>query len=291
MSSENVTRDFLSSFTMTNQEFALFRDLVYQLVGINLNDTKKMLLVSRLSKRLRTLGLKTFKDYYKILESQGETGEELGIFINQVTTNKTDFFREEHHFHYLSGTILPRLFSECSTDRKRNIRIWSAGCSTGEEPYTLAMVLCEYMRLNKVSADVKILATDIDTGVLEHAVAGRYKSDRIGGISPDYLHRYFSHEADGSWLVGDELRSLLKFGRLNLMHPFPFKYGFDVIFCRNVLIYFTPEDRKKLVGKYCEVLRPNGNLALGHSESLVTEGLPLKNLGTTMYQLLRGGHA
>lgn len=284
--SNDVNTDFLSSFTMTDQEFILFRDLVYDLVGINLNDTKKMLLVSRLSKRLRTLGLRTFKEYYKILEDQGESGEELGTFINQVTTNKTDFFREEHHFNILSQNILPRLFSEVARDRKRNIRIWSAGCSTGEEPYTLAMVVTEYMRVHSLKADVKILATDIDTGVLEHAIQGVYKRDRIGGISQDYLKRYFSQEADGSWLVGNELRSLLKFGRLNLMHPLPFKYGFDVIFCRNVLIYFTPEDRKKLVRKYCEVLRPEGYLALGHSESLVTEGLPLRGLGTTMYQLV-----
>jgi chemotaxis protein methyltransferase CheR len=282
---------FSKAYVLSDEEFTKFKNLVYKIVGINLNDTKKMLLISRLSKRLRVLGLSNFSDYYDYLVAEGARHDELNTFVNLITTNKTDFFREQHHFDLLSSQVLPRLAQRVRRGQQKNIRIWSAGCSTGEEPYTMAMVVQEFLRTSGERLDIRILATDIDTSVLAHAQAGIYRRNRISGVANEYLQRYF-HNHDGESLVVDNsLKAMIRFGRFNIMHDFPFKFGFDVIFCRNVLIYFSPQDRKHLVAKYCSVLRPDGCLALGHSESLVVDSLPLRSLGTTFYQLKGEHHA
>jgi len=273
-----------SAIEITNKEFDDMRGLVYRLAGIHLNDSKKMLVVSRLSKRLRTLGFQSFGQYYTYLQDPNVAKDELVTFINQITTNKTDFFRENHHFEMLKTRILPARYARVNSGKQSNLRIWSAGCSTGEEPYTISMVLSRFLS-DKKHIDAKILATDLDTGVLAQAKDGVYRADRIQDIAPEIIHSSFLARENGDYEIRPELRALVHFGRFNLMHAFPFRAGFDIIFCRNVLIYFNNPDRKAIVQKFKSVLRPGGWLLLGHSESLVADGLGFESRGLTMYNL------
>jgi len=279
------TQQAFNSFGISDDEFSLFQELIYKMVGIYLNQGKKMLLISRLSKRLRMLGMTTFRQYYDHLLSSSTDQDELVRFINQVTTNKTDFFREIHHFDQMKSRLLPMYVANSKKNGTKDIKIWSAGCSTGEEPYTIAITVAEYMKTLQAGIPVKILATDIDTGVLKHAQEGVYRTDRLSGVPEELRASYFRHLPDGNWKVEPQVREMVKFGRFNLMHQFPFKFGFDLIFCRNVLIYFTPQDRRDLILKFRSMLRPSGCLILGHSESLIADGLGFKSLGMTIYQL------
>ncbi len=267
-------------YSINETEFRLFRELVYRETGINLVDGKKLLLVTRLSKRLKQLRLQSFLEYYEYLKGAGAANREMTNLINLVTTNKTDFFREKHHFDFLSTSILPEL----KAAGQRNIRIWSAGCSTGEEPYSIAITVKEFFE-REIGFDIKILATDLDTNVLAKAEAGVYDEDRLLPVPEPLRRKYSQMLPDRRYEMKKNLKNLITFRQLNLMQPkLPFKYGFDVVFCRNVIIYFTKPDRQRLLTKIHGVIRENGYLILGHSESLIADTLGFQSLANTIYR-------
>ncbi|MFQ5532300.1 MAG: CheR family methyltransferase [Candidatus Methylomirabilales bacterium] len=277
---------------MSEEEFVLFRDLVRAEAGIALSEAKRTLVQSRLAKRLRQLGLGSYREYYDYLMERDSTGEERVQFINALTTNLTHFFREGHHFAYLRDVWLPGIQARAAETGQRRIRIWSAGCSTGEEPYSIAITLLEGLEAND-GWDVCILASDIDTEVLARAAEGVYPCDRIDGISEDVLHRYFhtekGAEADEVRVLS-KVRDLIVFRQINLLdEPWPIRTRFDVIFCRNVVIYFDGPTHKRLFHRFGAALHDDGLLILGHSESLLGKEARFRHLGKTIYQKLDGG--
>lgn len=269
-------------WSLSDTQFNALRTLVHKHTGISLSDAKRELVKRRFSTRLRRLNLASFSDYFQLLESvRGE--EEITHFTNAITTNLTAFFRENHHFEALADLLLERQ-SQSSADRR--IRIWSAGCSTGEEPYSLAMCLKEHFPQSQ-GWDVKILATDIDTDVLDFARNGLYKKERIADMPKDYLCRWFEEETvDDStqYRVKRELKQLIQFNQLNLMNPWPMRGMFDAIFCRNVIIYFDMQTKTQLLNRFAELLNPGAHLFLGHSESLPRGVNQFTLKGKTIYQ-------
>jgi chemotaxis protein methyltransferase CheR len=259
-----------AEFSISDQEFRAIQGLVKDRTGIALTDHKRSLVVARLGKRLRTLGFATFRQYFEHVTG-GEGDGELENFVNAITTNKTDFFRERTHFEFLSQEVIPALKRRALETGERRIRIWSAGCSTGEEAYTIALTLCEALG-SLLTWDVRILASDIDTQVLAQASAGVYAAERAAEIPTPQLHQYFlkgSGEQAGQVKVGREIHALVTFRRINLLEePWPIRATFDCIFCRNVIIYFDKPTQSRLMYRFAEVLREDGYLFLGHSESL-----------------------
>jgi chemotaxis protein methyltransferase CheR len=274
---------------VTDREFTLFRDLVAAQTGIALNDHKRHLLRARLGKRLRTLGLNSFAAYYDYLIHHDASGQEMMRFINAITTNKTDFFRESHHFRYLTEQWAPARRALASSTGDRTVRFWSAGCSSGEEPYTLAMVLSESLR-TEVGWEVKILASDLDTDILAQAEAGIFPMERAEVIPPPLLKRYFLRGVGtraGFVKVHRELRDMITFRRINFNDAsWPIQSQFDGIFCRNVLIYFTRDTQRRILERLLAFLKPNGVLFLGHSESIFGLIDGLQHLGNTIYARL-----
>lgn len=267
-------------YTISVEEFQRLRTIIYEESGIALSDQKRTLLASRLSKRLRELGLETFSDYYdKLMEDP--TREEFTRMLDLISTNKTDFFREPKHFEFLRDVILPNMESE------RRIRIWSSACSTGEEPYTIAMTLFENVD-NPSQWDFKILASDLSTRVLAKAAAGMYEEERFRDVPPDVLHRHFLRgrgDSAGLFKVKPHLTGTIQFRRINLMDErFPIKTPLDLIFCRNVMIYFDRPTQETLVNKFHRYLKPGGYLFIGHSESLQWVQHPFKAVAPTIYR-------
>lgn len=268
-------------FRFTDKDFIYIRKLVAEKTGIHLSEAKRDMVYSRLSRRLRTLNLDRFDRYCELLKD--DKHDEMVQFINAITTNLTAFFRENHHFEYLKNTVLPGLFR---TKADKRIRIWSAGCSTGEEPYSIAVIVKELARSHP-GWDIKILATDLDTNVVQKASSGIYSMQRVNGISKERLHNYFQKSSDiktDEIRVARELRELITFKQLNLMHDWPMKGPFDVIFCRNVVIYFDKNTQRKLFDRYANLLSDDGHLFIGHSESLFKVSDRFKLIGGTMYQ-------
>lgn len=268
-------------FAFTDKDFRRIRDLASQHAGICLTESKRDMVYGRLSRRLRKLGIWDFATYYELL-LHDDTGLELAEFTNAITTNLTAFFREGHHFEYLCKALIPKLLVDRGTERR--LRFWSAGCSTGEEAYSLAMVVRETV---PDSWDMKILATDIDSRVLEVAKAGVYEEARIKGLSVERQRRWFyrgKSESKGKIHISPQLQECLTFNRLNLMDDWPMRGLFDVIFCRNVVIYFDKATQKKLVERYSEILRDDGYLFLGHSETLYRVTDRFEHLGQTIYR-------
>lgn len=267
-------------YAISVDEFERFRTLIYSESGISLSDQKKSLLASRLSKRLRDLGLGTFSDYYDHVMADGSR-EEFTRMLDLISTNKTDFFREPKHFEFLRERILPDL-----EDVKR-IRIWSSACSTGEEPYTIAITLYESVQY-PAQWDFKILASDLSTRVLAKAASGTYDDERLRDVPPAVVQRHFLRGKGGSAgmvKVKPHLADMIKFRRLNLMDDtFPIKQPLDLIFCRNVMIYFDRPTQEKLVNKFYRYLRPGGYLFIGHSESLQWVNHRFKSVAPTIYQ-------
>jgi chemotaxis protein methyltransferase CheR len=267
-------------FEYTLEDFNFLRNISNQHSGILVPDDKFDMFYSRLSKRIRLLGFNRFKQYCQYLQDHPD--EEFTEFINAVTTNLTSFFRENHHFEYLSKTVLPELLK--SNQSQKKIRVWSAGCSTGEEPYSLAMTLLENVPENW---DIKILATDLDTNVLAMAAEGIYPNDRVASISDERLQRWFQK---GSGIqknkvrIKSQLRQIIHFNQLNLMQDWPMNGFFDFIFCRNVLIYFDRSTKERLANRYGGLLREGGHLFIGHSESLHQLDTPFTLLGNTIYK-------
>ena len=269
-------------FDFSDKDFQRIKKLVLEHTGICLSDIKHDMVYSRLAKRLRLLNFNNFGDYIDLIESGDET--ELGNFTNSVTTNLTSFFREPHHFDYLKTTLIPILMKMNADTRK--IRIWSAGCSTGEEPYSIAITLKETIP-DSAGWDVRILATDLDTNVLDTGSNGVYSAERVNGISPMVLKRWFNKgKGDKTGLVkaSNELRDMIIFKQLNLMGPWPVKKGVDLIFCRNVVIYFDKATQAVLFDRYAETLRSDGFLIIGHSETLHKVTDRFESLGKTIYQ-------
>ncbi|MFQ5656370.1 MAG: CheR family methyltransferase [Candidatus Methylomirabilales bacterium] len=277
---------------MSEEEFLLFRELVKAKAGIALSEAKRSLVQSRLARRLRHLGLRSYREYYDYLMEQDPTGEERVQFINALTTNLTHFFREGHHFEYLREVWLPGIRARAAETGQRRIRIWSAGCSTGEEPYSIAITLLEGLETD-AGWDIHILASDIDTEVLAKAAEGVYPSDRIEGMSEDLLRRYFQEEKEAEVdhvTVLPKVRDLVFFRRINLLEdPWPMRTRFDMVFCRNVAIYFDGPTLEQLLKRFETALLDQGLLILGHSESLLGKEARFRHLGKTIYQKNDGG--
>jgi chemotaxis protein methyltransferase CheR len=269
-------------FHLSDREFEEIRRLVREHTGISLAESKRELVYSRLVRRLRRLSLRTFADYIALL-SRGEPAE-LEEFTNAITTNLTSFFREGHHFEFLSETVFPAL--EKRNAATRRLRIWSAGCSTGEEPYSIAIALQEAMTRFR-GWDLKVLATDLDSHVVAHAAAGDYKAERFEKMADRRCGRWFEQTRPGMLTASPELKSLVTFRQLNLMHQWPFKGPFDIIFCRNVVIYFDKDTQRALFERMAELQRNDDHLFIGHSESLFKVCDRYQLIGKTIYRKVR----
>lgn len=272
--------DSSREFNFSENDFKRVQKIVYDFAGIDLNDSKKNLVYNRLSKRIRFLEQASFNEYLDYVEKIGE--DEFVHLINAITTNLTFFFRENHHFEYLANEVIPALLKKNAASKK--IRIWSAGCSTGEEPYSIAIVLKETV---PAGWDAKVFATDLDTNVINTGSTGVYPIDRLKGVSEERKKRWFmkgSGSQTGFAKVKPELQGIIDFSQVNLMDSWPFKEGIDVIFCRNVVIYFDKPTQTKLFGRYADLLQNDGHLFIGHSESLYKVSDRFNLLGQTIYQ-------
>ncbi|MFH0786314.1 MAG: CheR family methyltransferase [Pseudomonadota bacterium] len=271
--------------SLSDKEFKGLKDLIGKEAGIQISDFKKMFLVSRLLPRLRELGLQNFKEYLRLLESTDFEKAEIGNLINRITTNETRFFRETHHFEYLRREYLPSLVRVDQIPRK--FFFWCAGCATGEEAYSLAMILADF-RQDHPGIQIRILATDIDSEALNKARAGLFPEKTAEHIPTPLLKKYFL-KGVGEWTgwikAGSLLKGLIAFEHLNLHKPGGFSEGpFEGIFCRNVLIYFLPVSREKILEVFFRRLTSSGLLFLGHSEQLLDKRAIFRPLGNTIYQ-------
>jgi chemotaxis protein methyltransferase CheR len=270
---------------ISDRDFRCFQDVIYREAGIWLHPAKTALLVGRLAKRLRHYGLKSFKEYYDLIT---HSGEERVQMLNAISTNETHFFREPQHFELLQSVILPKWAEAAATgSRSRRIRDMSAGCSTGQEPYSLAMVLLDRCPARS-GWEIEILATDLSTRVLETASAGIWPEEKAAGIPRGYLKAFmlkgFADQA-GKVKAGPEISSIIQFSRLNLNDPtYPLVGKFDLIFCRNVLIYFDVRSREQAVRRLAGFLSPDGYFFVGHAESLHTLNGVLTTVIPTVYR-------
>jgi len=268
-------------FPFTEKDFSFIQKLVADRTGIVLSDIKRTMVYSRISRRIRHCGVGDFSQYCDLLKDGDES--ELISFTNAITTNLTSFFREQHHFNYLRDTVLPEIEKN---KKDKRIRIWSAGCSSGEEPYSIAMTVQDYFK-RKPGWDIKILATDLDYDMVKRAASGVYKEDRVTGLSKAHLKNYVKRgrgELSGSVKMCHELMSMITFKQLNLLHEWPFKGPFDFLFCRNVVIYFNKKTQKELFDRYANCLSDNSSLFIGHSESLYKVTDRFESLGQTIYR-------
>ncbi len=272
---------------MSDREFALFRDLVHRETGIALGPHKRVLLEARLTKRLRALQLASFSAYHEYLRRHDASGEEHRRFVNAMTTNETAFFREPAHFEHLTATWLPARRAAAEAGAPRRLRAWSAACSTGEEPYSIAMTLLDGLAGGE-KWDVRILASDIDTDVLERATAGIYPLEATSKLPHTVVHKHFhrgvgAHE--GLVRVRPSVRGLVTFRRLNFLdEPWPIRAQFDLIFCRNVLMYFDRPTQANLVARLERMLTPHGLLVLGHAENLLGLASDMRRVTSTIYR-------
>lgn len=266
-------------FVFTHADFEWIRRELYDYAGIVLADHKQDMVYNRLASRLRALGLRSFGDYFVLLD---RSHEEFGRFINAMTTNLTAFFRERHHFEYLANQLVPKLRARGT----RRIRGWSAGCSVGEEPYSIAITLAEALP-DREQWDIHLLASDIDSGVLRIADEGVYPIERLNTVPPDMIKRGFLKGIGnnlGRAGVKPFLREMISFEQINLMQPFPIREPFDFIFCRNVMIYFDHKTQARLLDRFADVLAPGGVLLVGHSESPYRLTRRLRLVGGTVYE-------
>jgi chemotaxis protein methyltransferase CheR len=275
----------ITDVPLTEKEFELLRSLIYQQAGIFLREVKMALLKSRLAKRLRHYGYASFAQYYDHLKNRDPQGQELQEMINAVTTNKTSFFRENHHFDCLREQVLAPARQAAAQGKRPSLRIWSAGCSTGEEAYTIAITAADTLE-RLATWDIKILATDIDTGVLEKGRRAVYARDSMGDVPEATLRKHFlSGKGMSSNLVQVKpaIRGLVRFAHLNLMEPWPFRGKFDAIFCRNVIIYFDRDSQRNVLERFAQYLKPGGLFFAGHSENLFWLGDFFQPIGRTVY--------
>lgn len=272
---------------LSDNDFKFICQFVYENTGIVLNDSKREMLYRRLTRIIRDRKLNSFTEYCQLLRDQGE--KEKDFFINAITTNLTSFFRENHHFEYLANEEMPVLIKSknIGSNGKKRLRVWSSASSTGEEPYSIAITLLEAMRVDLPSWDIKILATDIDSNVLAKGKAGVYDVNRIEDIPQNLKQSYFFQgcgKSNKSVKVHEKLQSIITFKQLNLLHDWPMKGPFDVIFCRNVIIYFDKKTQQELFARYFDILAPGGLLFLGHSENLGNYQQYFSNVGRTIFR-------
>ena len=271
-------------YALTWSDFDSIRDTLFSHAGIVLDETKAPLVYSRLAKRLRTLGMESFRQYCALLVS-GTGGDERQRMMAALTTNVTKFFREPHHFEYLRSAVLPDLLERAA--RGDSVRIWSAGCSMGQEPYSIAFTVLSMMP-SAPAHDIRILATDIDPNVIAIARNAEYADDVVADISPEMRRRFLRRKAEGDWVVADAPRELIRFNELNLMGAWPMRRPFDILFCRNVVIYFNAETQARLWGRYADALVPGGTLFIGHSERVSGPALStFETVGLTAYRKAR----
>lgn len=283
-----MSRQDLQPAPVPNGEFAFswadfhqIAALVHGEAGIMLPESKVSLVYSRLAKRLRVIGLRSFRDYCELVES-GEGADERQALIAAMTTNVTKFFREPHHFEHLVHTALPPLVTAARKGAK--LRIWSAGCSSGEEPYTIALTLLSLMP-EAADHDVLILASDLDPDMLARGQAASYPQTRLGDIPANMRGRYIEPGSENMFRFSTDVRSLIRFRQLNLLHEWPMKGTFDIIFCRNVMIYFDQPTQDGIWKRYAQKLNPGGTLCIGHSERIATEQFPFDLVAQTTYKL------
>jgi chemotaxis protein methyltransferase CheR len=264
-------------FDLSDKEFRFLANLANAKTGIMLPDNKRDMVYSRLVRRLRALKLDSFSNYCELLSTNAADAE-IPHLINAITTNLTHFFRESHHFEHLETQVIQKLLA----NNTKKIRLWSAGCSAGMEPYSLAMCLANQLGERK-NIDAKILATDIDTNMLDKCVAGEYSIDEYENIPVKY--KSLVNKNNANMLMGEKLRELISFKHLNLLDDFPMKNKFDAIFCRNVVIYFDKATQKKLFTRMSKYLQPNGFLYIGHSENITNISDEWELIGRTIYRL------
>lgn len=270
-------------FVFAKDDFDYLREMVNTRTGIVVADEKIDMFYSRLARRLRLLGLSDFKQYCDLIKNEKD-GFEAGQLINAITTNLTSFYREAYHFDFIVESLISGLL-EADPNRRR-LRIWSAGCSSGEEPYSIAITL-HYLGLAAKGWDIEILATDIDSNVLEHAVSGVYSMDQISKVPDQYLQSGFlrgKRESSGKVCIKPEVCDMVKFAQLNLNSNWSLPEPVDIVFCRNVIIYFDKESKKELVSRIAKNLMPGGYLFIGHSESLFGISDRFELVGKTIYQ-------
>ncbi len=277
--------------SMSEKDFDKFSRFIHANLGIKMPPQKKSMLEARLRKRLRALGMSSFEEYRDYFFSDDGMPKEIVSLCDVVTTNKTDFFREPAHFDILTRSALPDLMQQGLISTERPLKLWSAGCSSGEEPYTLAMVLSEFAQTHD-GFDFSLLGTDLSSQVLERAVNGIYSMERIAPVSDSMRRKYLlrsKNREEQLVRVMPELRARMRFMRLNFMdEDYGIEEMFQVIFCRNVIIYFDRPTQARIVGNICDHLITNGYIFMGHSETLNGMGLPLKQVAPSVYQRLPG---
>jgi chemotaxis protein methyltransferase CheR len=278
-----VPADWQREFSFSDTDFNALRSLVKDVTGITLADSKRELVYGRLSRRLRVLGLPSFLEYRRLLASDAGR-DEIAQLANALTTNVTSFFRENHHFDYLREQLLLKRAADPAASRR--IRIWSAGCSSGEEPYSIAMTIAEALP-QWHRWDIKIIATDLDSDMLACAQRRVYHEDRVRSMSPQRLAAHFT-ESNGSsgrqYTVNPDIASMISFRKLNLMHALPMTGPLDVIMCRNVVIYFDKDTQRRLFARLAPLQRPGDLLFLGHSESLFMVSDAWTLIGKTVFR-------
>ena len=269
---------------LSDQQFDFIRKLAMDRAGIHLADYKRNMVYRRISRRFRALGFSTTDEYCALLTSQDGPDEIQGL-VNALTTNKTEFFRESHHFDHLASTAVPESLRFLEHSRSRRLRIWSAGCSSGQEPYSLAMTLLHNVA-NIHHWDVRILATDIDTDVLAKASQGLVTADEIDLIPPLYRRKFIARAAGttGQFRIADSIRDVVSFKPLNLHDSWPMQGPFDAIFCRNVVIYFDKATQCRLFDRFANILRTDSYIYLGHSESLYRVTNRFRSIGQSIHQ-------
>lgn len=267
---------------MTDQEFSKLRGLIYQQIGVEIKDHKKHLLVNRLSKRLRHLGMTSFSDYLKFVEEDSRGKYEMVEMLDAVTTNKTDFFREPKHYTVLEEKVVPALLRDRGT-HDRVIKVWSSACSSGEEPYTLAICLTEMLK-GHPGWRFEIMGSDVSETVLRTAASGIYADSKVQPIPHDTLRKYFLR-GNGRYKIKPEIAKHVSFRKINLKLDYHRSFSnYDIVFCRNVLIYFDVATQQDIIRKHWHVLRPGGFLFLGHSETLHGGQLPFEYIAPSVYR-------
>lgn len=275
--------EILANLTIRDEEFEWVRQRVYKLAGIHLVDSKKAMVVTRLSRRLVELGIHTFAEYITYLERDDD---EVLHMINSITTNITRFYREERQFEVMKEKILPELLQHKRQQSQPRLRIWSAGCSSGEEVYTVLMETMVYLREHPFPAlDVKVLGSDIDTTVLQKARSGLYNEEEMLGVGEERRKEFFEVNPDGLWKFRDMYRRHTVFHKINLVYDnFAFKNPIDIIYCRNVVIYFDNETKNKVYRKFHGVLGNPGYFFSGHSENLFKQKGLFRFLEKSIYE-------
>lgn len=272
-------------FPFTTDDFNKIAQILHSHAGIALAEGKAALVYSRLAKRLRSLGLRSFREYCALVEDSNQVDERQAMMA-ALTTNVTRYFREPHHFDHLRDHVLPRLVERAK--RGGRIRLWSAACSNGQEPYSMAITLLSALP-DAANLDVKILATDIDPNMIAEGKAGIYREDAVAPVPLDLRRRWFKKAGPDRWEVADELRALVAFRELNLIGEWPMRGKFDAIFCRNVVIYFDEPTQERIWSRFAPMLEPGGTLYIGHSERVTGPAANIfQTVGLTTYALRSG---